>query len=53
MPNVQFSATDEYWWKHKNLPPKTKKEINDALRTKLYEELDKTENPPQKKRSKR
>jgi len=39
MPNIQFHATDKLYFKHKKLPMKKKRELNDKLRKTLEREL--------------
>jgi hypothetical protein len=38
--NIQFHADAKYYRKHRRLPPKKKREINDKLRKLLYRLLD-------------
>ena len=38
--NIQFHADPKYYRKHRRLPPKKKREINDKLRKLLYLLLD-------------
>ena len=41
MPNIQFHANDEDYFKHKNLPAEDKREVNDTLRETLHKILKK------------
>ena len=41
MPNIQFHANDDDYFRHKNLKPDDKRNVNDKLRETLHKLLNK------------